>query len=139
MNRKGIALLVALMVIVLAGAVLAAVLAAVNLEIGTARAAVTAVQAEAALLDLREDLLADSAPSGMVGGAPKAWRRPDPTFTVLGAIWPGTGADSVVWLSLSSSAPATRNMIMVAGIGRDTGGVGRLRPRDRRTSVYPFF
>ena len=138
MSRRGIALLVVLIVIMLAAAVLAAVLATVNLEIGATRATVAAVRGEAALLDLREDLLADSVTSGLGGGLPVAWRS-TATSTVMGVGSAMSGADTLVWLNLSSWVPAVRNMMMVMRLVDDSNGGRHLRPLDRRTAIIPYF
>lgn len=138
MNRQGIALLVVLMVIVLAGAVLAAVLGAVDLEIGTSQAAMAAAQAEAALLNLREDVVSGTVPRDSGSARPRAWRSTGAS-TVLGATWDGGGADSLLWLSLSSSGLAMRSMTIVARVRVDTGGVSYIGPLDRRAYLYPFF
>lgn len=138
MSRRGIALLVALIVIVLAAAVLAAALATVNLEIGATRATVAAVRGEAALLDLREDLLADSVTFGLGGGLPATWRT-TATSTVMGVGSAISAADTLVWLNLSSWAPTVRNMVMVMRLVDDSSGGRHLRPLDRRATIIPFF
>lgn len=138
MSRRGIALLVVLIAIMLAAAVLAAVLATVNLQIGATRATVAAVRGEAALLDLREDLLGDSVTFGLGGGIPVAWRT-TATSTVVGVGSAIDGADTLVWLSLSSWAPTVRNMMMVMRLVGDSNGSRHLRPLDRRTAIIPFF
>jgi Tfp pilus assembly protein PilX len=137
-NRRGIALLVVLMVIVLAGAVLTAVMGAVDLETRASQAAMTAAQTEAALFDLREDVVAGTVSRDSGDATPSVWRSTDGS-TVLGATWDGGGTDSLLWLSLSARGLAVRSMTIVARVRADTGGMSYVGPLGRRGFLYPFF
>lgn len=123
MRRRGLALLATLIALTLAGSVIVSVLLAVTGELRAGRAAMGALQAEAALLSTRASLLSDSVPGGGADSLPLRSSLPVDT-----------------WYDLAGQAGGvSRTAFLAAQPGPAGAGFVRLLPLGPRAMVYPVY